>query len=360
MIELIAAICMLHASPLLAQEAVTITAVPGNPWNYNSELIFKQSGKEIAKQHAGEGGNITPVTGSVPDGLTVGYFPDGKRMMEIPFKHNRADGIAHSFYEGTLIGDEVYRRGILNGTQTGYYLNGQIKTQGEWRNGKPVGLHKLFDEHRHLEMTTRIKGNNRTETHFYPDARKKSTWTYKHGTLAEASEYGEDGALRVHANRFARLDECRVSSEKPQYASGEAIGLYLSCRCERSRGCFSPDLGKQGLVHSGWTKHLMLERDGTQYRPVYCPMSAMVPIDLYSRFLFKDGEQIAHTTYMNNESPNECGTRWVSRSAYDACSGQFDCISRLFNAGIASLPVGEYIPLLDAGSEPSKISFRIR
>jgi antitoxin component YwqK of YwqJK toxin-antitoxin module len=93
-------------------------------------------------------------------------------MMEIPFKHNHAEGIGHSFYENALGGDALYRGGILNGTQTGYYLNGKIKTQGEWRDGKPIGLHKLFDEQGRLEMTTDIKENIRTETHFYPDERK--------------------------------------------------------------------------------------------------------------------------------------------------------------------------------------------
>jgi antitoxin component YwqK of YwqJK toxin-antitoxin module len=76
-------------------------------------------------------GNITPVSGIVPDGLIKGYFPDGKLMMEIPFEHNHAEGMRHSFYEGALTGDSLYRGGILNGTQTGYHLNGKIKTQGE-------------------------------------------------------------------------------------------------------------------------------------------------------------------------------------------------------------------------------------
>ena len=354
------AICILSTSLVVAQEPVTITAVPGNPWNNNSELIFKRGAKEIARQHTDDRGNITPVAGTVPDGLTVGNFPDGKRMMEIPFKHNHAEGTAHSFYEGTVIGDEVYRHGILNGIQTGYYSNGQIKTQGEWRDGKPVGLHKLFDEQGRLEMTTRIKGNTRTETHFYPDARKKSTWTYKHGKLAEASEYGEDGVLRVHASTSAKLSECHVSSDKPLYASGEAVELSLSCRCQRSEGCFSPDLERRGRVNSGWTRHLVLEHEGTQYRPVYCPMCAMSPVDLYSRFLFKDGEQIAHKSYASDDSPNGGGTRWVKRSSYDACSGQFDCVIKAFDAGTASLPPGDYIASLDTGTKSTEISFSIQ
>ena len=106
----------------------------------------------------------------------------------------------------------MYRGGILNGRQTGYLLNGKIKTQGEWRDGKPVGLHKVFDEQGRLEMTTDLKENIWTETHFYPDERKKSASTYHGDKLFEASEYGVDGVLRVHATKFGTLNECRVSS----------------------------------------------------------------------------------------------------------------------------------------------------
>ncbi len=265
---------MVYSFPLLAEEAVTVTAVPGNPWNYNSELIFKQGVKEVARQRTDDRGNITPVSGTVPDGLKIGYFPDGKRMMEIPFKHNHAEGIGHSFDEGTLVGDSLYRGGILNGTQTGYYLDGKIKTQGVWRDGKPIGLHKLFDEQGQMEMTTEIKEKTRTVTHFYPDEHRKSTWTYQDDSLLEASEFDEKGVLRVHATRFASLNDCRVSTDKPIYISGESIGFSLNCHCEGKEGCFSPELAARGFLHSDWTKQLVLERDGRQYQAVFCPMSA--------------------------------------------------------------------------------------
>jgi hypothetical protein len=349
---------MVYASPLLAEEAVTVTAVPGNPWWYDSELIFKQGAKEIARQHTDNGGNITPVSGSVPDGLIVGYFPDGKRMMEIPFRHNHAEGIGHSFDEGALAADELYRGGILNGTQTGYYLNGKIKTQGEWHDGKPVGLHKLFDEQGRLEMTTDIKENARTETYLYPDERKKSTWTYHGDELFEATEYGEDGVLRVHATKHATLEECRVSTDKPLYASGDAVGFFLTCRCEWADGCFSPGLEGR-FLRLNWTDHLVIERNGTQYRPVFCPMSAAARFDYYSRNLFNDGEQIAHALYTSQETPNDCGVRWVDKIAYSACSDHFDCNIKVFDRGAASLPSGDYTAWLDAESKPTKISFKI-
>jgi antitoxin component YwqK of YwqJK toxin-antitoxin module len=354
-----AAMCMVYAAPLPAEEAVTVTSVPGNPWNYNSELIFKQGAKEIARQHTDVWGNITPVSGIVPDGLIKGYFPDGKRMMEIPFKNNHAEGMGHSFYENALGGDALYRGGILNGTQTGYYLNGKIKTQGEWRDGKPVGLHKLFDEQGRLEMTTAIKENIRTQTRFYPDERKKSAWTYHDDKLFEGSEYGEDGVLRVHATKYATLNECRVSSDKPLYTSGDGVGFSLTCRCEGVEGCFSPGLDARGFLRSGWTKHLVIERDGTQYQAIFCPMSAVARFDSTSKNLFKDREQIAHALYPIQEPPNGCGTRWVDKTAYSACSDDWDCNIKVFDRGAAALPSGDYTAWLDAGSKPAKISFKI-
>ena len=354
-----AAMSMVFASPLLAQESVTVTSVPGNPWSYNSELIFKQGAKEIARQHTDDWGNITPISGIVPDALAKGYFPDGKLRMEIPFEHNHAEGIGHSFYEdGALAGDEAYRGGILNGIQTGYYPNGKMKTQGEWRDGKPVGLHKLFDQQGHLEMTD-VKETIRTETRFYPNERKKSAWTYRDDKLIEASEYGEDGVLRVHATKYAALNECLVSSDKPIYTSGVAVGFSLTCRCKGAQGCFSPALDTRGFLHSGWTEHLVIERDGMQYQPVFCPMSAAAMIDDYSKFIFKDGEQIAHALYTSQEPPNGCGTRWVDKTAYSACSDHFDCNVRVFDSGACSLPSGDYTAWLDAGSKPAKISFKI-
>jgi antitoxin component YwqK of YwqJK toxin-antitoxin module len=358
-IGFIVAMCMVYASPLLAEEAITVTAVPGNPWCYSSELIFKQGAKEIARQHTDNWGNITPVSGIVPDGLIIGYFPDGKRMMEIPFKHNHAEGIGHSFDEGARAGDALYRGGILNGTQTGYYLNGKIKTQGEWRDGKPVGLQKLFNDQGRLEMTTEIKENIRTETHFYPDGRKKSARTYEDGNLLESSEYDEDGVLRIHATKFATLNECRVSTDKPLYTSGDAVGFSLTCHCEGAEGCFSPELDARGFLRSAWTKHLVIERDGTQYQAVFCPISATAPSNLTSKILYKDGEQIAHVLYTIQEPPNGCGTRWVDKTAYSACSDHFDCSIGVFERGAASLPSGDYTAWLDAGSKPTKISFKI-
>ena len=358
-ISLIAAMCMVCASPLPAEEAVTVTSVPGNPWWSNSELIFRQGAKEIATQHTDNWGNITPVSGIVPDGLVKGYSPNGKLMMEIPFKHNHAEGIGHSFDEGALARDSLYRNGILNGIQTGYYSNGKIKTQGKWRDGKPVGLHKLFDEHGRLEMTTDVKENIRTETHFYPNQRKKSAWTYHDDKLFEASEYGEDGKLRIHATKFATLNECRVSTDKPLYTSGDAVGFSLTCRCEGAEGCFSPDFEARGLLHSGWTEHLVIERDGTQYKAVFCPLSAMARINFNSKILFKDGEQIAHVLYSIQEPPNDCGTRWVDKTAYSACSDHFDCNIKVFDRGAASLPSGDYTAWLDAGNKPAKISLKL-
>jgi antitoxin component YwqK of YwqJK toxin-antitoxin module len=358
-IGFIAAMCMVYAAPLPAEEAVTVTSVPGNPWNYNSELIFKQGAVEIARQHTDAWGNITPVSGIVPDGLIRGYFPDGRLMMEIPFEHNHAEGMGHSFNEGALTEDSLYRDGILNGTQTGYHLNGGIKTQGEWREGKPVGLHKLFDKQGRLEMTTDIKENIRAETHFYPDERKKSAWTYHDDKLFEASEYGEDGVLRIHATKYATLNECHVSTDKPLYTSGDAVGFSLTCHCEGAEGCFSPELDARGFLRSAWTKHLVIERDGTQYQAVFCPMSAMAMFDYNSKNLFKDGEQIAHALYTSQEPPNGCGTRWVDKTAYSACSDHWDCKSRVFDRGAAVLPSGDYTAWLDAGSKPAKISFKI-
>jgi hypothetical protein len=356
-IELVAAMCTVYPSLLIPE--VTVTAVPGNPWSYNSELIFKQGVKEIARQHTDNWGNITPVSGTIPDGLIIGYFPDGKRMMEIPFKHNHADGIGHSFDEGTLVGDWLYRGGILNGTQTGYYLNGGIKTQGDWQDGKPIELHKLFDERGNGEMTTEIKEKIRTETHFYLDEHKKSTWTYQDDSLMEADEFDENGVLRIHATRFATLNDCRVTTDKPQYTSGDAIGFSLNCGCDGKDGCFSPELDSRGFLRSAWAEHLVLERDGTQYQAVFCPMSAAASINFSSRILFKDGEQVAHVVYTMQESPNSCGTRWVNKTAYSACSDHFDCTSRVFEGGVASLQSGDYSAWLDAASEPAKIYFKI-
>jgi antitoxin component YwqK of YwqJK toxin-antitoxin module len=324
-IAFFAATCVVFASPLLAQDAITITPVPGNPWQYNSDLIFKQGAKEIARQHTDIWGNITPITGVVPDGLIRGYLPDGKLMMDIPYAHNHAEGNGHSYNQDSVVQDFRYRKGILNGTQTGYYQNGKIKTQGEWRDGKPVGLHKLFDEQGRLEMTTEIKKRTVQETRFYPDEHIQSSWTYKDDRISEASEWAEDGVLRIHATTHSMLSECRVSTDKKLYRSGDAVEISLICHCDRQEGCFSPGLEDRRHMHTGWTEHLIIEGNGAQYKPVYCPMCAQDRIDIYSKWLFTDGEEIAHAVYKGQESPNGSGTRWVDRATYSACSDSFGC-----------------------------------
>jgi hypothetical protein len=103
----------------------------------------------------------------------------------------------------------------------------------------------------------------------------------------------------------------------------------------------------------------VIERDGAQYQAVSCPMSAMARFDNYSKSLFKDGEQIAHALYTSQEPPNGCGTRWVDKTAYSACSDHLDCNIKVFDRGAASLPSGDYTAWLDAGSKAAKIFFKI-
>jgi hypothetical protein len=88
-------------------------------------------------------------------------------------------------------------------------------------------------------------------------------------------------------------------------------------------------------------------------------MSAVARFDSTSKNLFKDREQIAHALYPIQEPPNGCGTRWVDKTAYSACSDDWDCNIKVFDRGAAALPSGDYTAWLDAGSKPAKISFKI-
>ena len=83
-------------------------------------------------------------------------YPSGKiKITGLYNKSHKRDGLWESFYEtGIPWSTGGYSSGIENGEKKVWYPNGELRYEGEMRDGKPFGVWNFQDE----------KGNKTTET----------------------------------------------------------------------------------------------------------------------------------------------------------------------------------------------------
>ena len=71
------------------------------------------------------------------DGVSKGWWPDGKLKQERTYKNGKRDGLFTIWYEnGLKEREENYKDGELDGLVTIWYDNGQKKVEKTYKNGK--------------------------------------------------------------------------------------------------------------------------------------------------------------------------------------------------------------------------------
>jgi antitoxin component YwqK of YwqJK toxin-antitoxin module len=76
------------------------------------------------------------------------YYEDGQLAAEGYYYNSLKDSIwkYYSYYEGTVISDEKYKKGMKNGIAHKYYPNGNITEKTEWKDNIKNGVWEQFYE----------------------------------------------------------------------------------------------------------------------------------------------------------------------------------------------------------------------
>jgi len=89
---------------------------------------------------------VSVVSGNGKKSETVSYFPNGKKMASGSYLEGKKDGAWKFFREtdGTLVSEETYVAGEVNGLSKVYYSEGRLAEQHYYRKGKKDGLWEQY------------------------------------------------------------------------------------------------------------------------------------------------------------------------------------------------------------------------
>ena len=88
-----------------------------------------------------------PADPKIADGMNITRWPNGNVKMQGNYKDGKRQGEWQSFFEnGKMNSDEIFIDGQTNGKVTVYYENGKKRYEGENNNGKLSGVWNYWDE----------------------------------------------------------------------------------------------------------------------------------------------------------------------------------------------------------------------
>ncbi len=133
-------------------------------------------------------------------GIGIGYYGNGQKFRQIPYKNGLADGLAKEWdIHGNLIAEAEYKMGGRYGRETQFYDNGNKRLEIFYQNGKPTGtVTEWYESGKMLSRGEVLNG----------EYIGKHTWWYQNGQIEQVIEYRngvaegkvelwyEDGTLR--------------------------------------------------------------------------------------------------------------------------------------------------------------------
>lgn len=157
------------------------------------------------------------------------YYKDGTLKATIlKNKAGKKDGVSNYFNkDGTVEKTEIYRNGFLfkkgiidkegryQGVWESYYLNGKLKSKGEYKDGKKVGKWKFYFTNGKLEQEGFFNSNGE-----YTGEWK---WYYEDGSLLRREDYRrgmEDGYMEEY-------DRSGNIISKGEYLDGKREGEWV-------------------------------------------------------------------------------------------------------------------------------------
>ena len=86
------------------------------------------------------------------NGISKSYYKNGQLKSEGNFKNNKQDGQWRSYYDnGRLKSKVYYKDGKEDGLYEEYYENGQLKYKRNYKDGELDGLDESYDENGQLK-----------------------------------------------------------------------------------------------------------------------------------------------------------------------------------------------------------------
>jgi antitoxin component YwqK of YwqJK toxin-antitoxin module len=75
------------------------------------------------------------------------YYPNHQKYMEGEYKNGKREGVWKSWNEnGNLWSEGTFKNGLDEGLRTIYHENGKKFIEGYYTNGKKTGIWKFYDE----------------------------------------------------------------------------------------------------------------------------------------------------------------------------------------------------------------------
>jgi len=113
------------------------------------------------------------------------YYDDGQLAAEGCYYNSLKDSLwrYYSYYEGSVISDEIFEKGIKNGISHKYYPNGNITESEEWRNNIRSGLWEQYYEDGSLRLKGSYSDGKLTGDYivYYPDGSIQIKGNYLEG-----------------------------------------------------------------------------------------------------------------------------------------------------------------------------------
>ena len=133
-------------------------------------------------------------------GVGIGYFGNGKKYRQIPYKEGRPDGLAKEWdIHGNLIAEAEYTLGVRNGRETQYYDNGEKKLEVYYQNGKATGtVTEWYDDGKLMSRGEVLDGKYLGKhTWWYPNGQTEQIIEYRDGVAeGKVQLWHKDGTLR--------------------------------------------------------------------------------------------------------------------------------------------------------------------
>jgi antitoxin component YwqK of YwqJK toxin-antitoxin module len=77
----------------------------------------------------------------------VHYHPNGQKYIEGNYKDNKREGYWASWFEnGQLWSEGEFRNGLSEGKRTVYHENGKVYYEGNFKDGERVGVWRFFND----------------------------------------------------------------------------------------------------------------------------------------------------------------------------------------------------------------------
>lgn len=127
-------------------------------------------------------------------GLLVESYPDGSIRSRSALVEGLLHGVSEGYYtNGQLEVQEEFRHGVAHGIRTKYHPNGNIKSQGAILDGQIDGIYRCWNDHGFLESEVEMR---RGQVHglsraYYPSGCLRTLARLEDGQILEQQSWAD-------------------------------------------------------------------------------------------------------------------------------------------------------------------------